>query len=151
MRLFLFATALFTAALLSGCGDVPRSTIHGVVKYQGKPLSNATVIFIASDNRSHLANLHPDGSYTAAGVAQGLVKVSIQAALPHVASRPEPKLELGSKAGVGESKDQARRTAPPPSIEGEASKLPALYTDPEKSGLSFELKQSDFEWSIDLK
>ncbi|OWK41739.1 hypothetical protein [Fimbriiglobus ruber] len=83
MRFCLLAAAVFAAAL-SGCGDVPRSRVHGTVKFQGKPLTGATVIFIASDNKTYLTELKEDGSFAAAGVARGPVKVSIQQALPHV-------------------------------------------------------------------
>jgi hypothetical protein len=146
----LFAVVVLATSAISGCNDVPRSRIHGVVKFQGKPLTNASIIFIASDNKTYLTSLKEDGSFELSGVAQGLVKVSIQQSLPKVAPRPDPTSSAGSKAGVVDEK--ARATRPPaPAAKDNGPRLPELYTDPEKSGLSFELKELDQEWSVDLK
>jgi hypothetical protein len=120
------------------------------VKFQGKPLTDATIVFIASDNRTHLANLKADGSFEVSGVAQGLVKVSIQQSLPKVAPRPDPTSGGGSKAGVVDEKARATRPAPPAARDN-GPRMPELYTDPEKSGLTLELKELDQEWSVDLK
>lgn len=151
MRFGVFAVAILVAAVLSGCNDVPRSRIHGIVKFQGKPLTDASVIFIASDNKTHIVNLKSDGSFDVSGVAQGLVKVSVQQALPKVAPRPDPSHSSGSKAGVVDEKAKAVRPEPPVTTKDSGPRLPTLYTDPEKSGLSLELKELDQEWSIDLK
>ncbi len=153
-RLFgalVFAAVALATASLSGCSDVPRSRIHGVVKFQGKSLTDATIVFIASDNKTHLANLKADGSFEVSGVAQGLVKVSIQQAQPKVTPRPDPTSSGGgSKAGVVDEKARAIRPATP-AAKDNGPRLPELYTDPEKSGLSLELKELDQEWSVDLK
>ena len=151
MRCGLFAAVVFTTAALSGCGgDVPRSRIHGIVKFQGVPLSDATIIFIASDNKTHLVNLKADGSYDVSGVAQGTVKVSIQQALPKVAPRPDPSAGGGSKGGVVDEKADRRRKEPSPAKD-DSARLSTTYTDPDASGLMFELKEADKEWSIDLQ
>lgn len=148
MRFCLLAAAVFAAAL-SGCGDVPRSRVHGTVKFQGKPLTGATVIFIASDNKTYLTELKEDGSFAAAGVARGPVKVSIQQALPHVPPRPEKPAGLEKVSFVDEK--AARKPAPAPIVKDTGLRLPQIYTDPEKSGLAFDLKDPDQEWSVDLK
>jgi hypothetical protein len=125
---------------------VARSDIHGVIQYEGKPVTDATVIFIASDNKTHLARLKEDGSYHVTGVAQGPVKVSIQSSAPRVAPRADPRSEYG-KVGVAEAKDAAR----PRPVAPAGTVIPAIYQDPEKSGLAFDLKEVNQEWSIDLK
>lgn len=146
------------AALLSaaGCGDAPRSRVHGKITLRGQPIGPATVALLDSANGSHLADLGPDGSYAADGVARGPVRVSVQQALPHVAPRPDPpaRPKVGVKAG--ESKDaSAERTAvadPPPSAaKALANPLPPQYADARKSGLAFELTEPDQEFSADLK
>ena len=152
MRFWMVLAVVFATLALCGCGsgNIPRSRVHGVVKYQGKPLADSTIIFIASDNKTHLSQLKADGSYDMVGVAQGPVKVSIQQT-----AQPEPdSSEQNSQAGmgkgdIGEKKDRIRRSKP--SVTNSAIPLPALYTDPEKSGLTFDLKEPDQEWSIDLK
>lgn len=144
MRTALFLTAAFASVVLSGCGDMPRGRIHGIVKFQGKPLSKASLIFLAKDNRTYLADIKPDGSYEVDGVALGPVKVSIQQFQP----RPVPKSEKAAPKEEIEKKDSGRRDEEPKAV---GPTLPAQYADPDKSGLTFELKQADQEWSVDLK
>ena len=139
MRNALCAAAVTAALVASGCGDVPRSNIHGTVKYQGRPLASGMVIFLAKDNKTHLVDLNPDGTYQVTGVARGPVKVSIQQLQP----RPYPKSEQAA-----DEKDQARRPSEPKSI---GPRIPASYADPEQSGLLFELREPDQEWSVDLQ
>ena len=148
MRVVSFAAALAAAAVLTGCGAVPRGRIHGTVKFQGKPLADATVIFIAKDNQTHLADLSADGSYEVSGVALGPVKVSIQQAPPRVASKGDPT-RPGYKAPVHDEK--AGREQPAAKSTPAGPRLPEEYANPDKSGLKFELTSPDQEWSIDLK
>ncbi len=144
--------------LAAGCGDVPRSRVHGKVTYQGKPVAGVTAVFLASDNSTYPVDLKADGSYEVSGVPRGAVKVSLQQA----EGRPGAKSEvaLGArKSGVSseESKDNqkgaSRMTEPSgnPIIPVAGPRLPAVYTDPERSGLGFDLKDPDQAWSVDLK
>jgi hypothetical protein len=152
MRLAMFVAAALAAVSLCGCGDVPRGRIHGKVLYQGKPLTGATVVFMASDNRTHPVRLKADGTFEVAGVALGPVKVSFQQDLPSVAAKSQYDVPLSSEAkGVTDEKASRTRSATanvkgPPGLQ-----LPAQYADAEKSGLTFELNQPDQEWSADLK
>jgi hypothetical protein len=148
--MFLGAAALVAAVVLTGCGgDVPRGRVHGTIKHQGKPLKDATLIFVASDNKTHSAQLKPDGTFEVSGVAYGPVKASIQPLLPRSAVKadPDPKRPQTGKAGVVDEKASFK----PPEDQPKAPHFLAQYTDAEKSGLTFELKQSDQEWSVDLK
>jgi hypothetical protein len=147
MRIVSFAAALAAAAVLTGCSDVPRGRIHGTVKYQGQPIPDGTVIFIAKDNLTHLADLNRDGSYEVSGVALGPVKVSVQQAPPRVASKGDPT-RPGYKEYVHDEK--AGREQPLP-VKHTGPRLPADYANAEKSGLKFDLTSADQEWSIDLK
>jgi hypothetical protein len=150
MRIALFAATAVAAIALAGCGkDVPRGRVHGTIKYQGKPLTDATLILIASDNQTHSAHLTKDGTFEVTGVAYGQVKVSVQPLLPRsfVKADPVPGKAAANKNVVDE---KASFTAPEQPKTGSA-RLPAHYTDAEKSGLSFELKEPDQEWSVDLK
>jgi hypothetical protein len=152
MRPTILATASLAAVVLCGCGDVPRGRIHGTVKFQGKPLSATTVIFLAKDNKTHLAKLKSDGTFDVSGVALGPIKVSLQQDLPAVASKSEYSNTPSSQAkGVSDEK-----AGKPPASEVKLKTdtgfhLPAQYADAEKSGLTFELTQVDQEWSVDLK
>ena len=116
MRVMLFVAAVLAATALSGCGDMPRGRLHGTVTWQGKPLTGATVIFLAKDNKTHLAKLKPDGSYEVSGVALGPIKVSVQQDLPAVAAKADPRLTSQAKGVVDEKAGKAP-TAPPPVSE----------------------------------
>ncbi len=140
------------AVLLSGCGkgELPRSTVHGSIKYQGKPVSETTLIFVASDNMTYRAELDAEGKYRIEGVPQGLIKVSLQQATPRMPVRPTPTVSKGKGDFPGEKKDVL--LPPPPSTAPELKfVLPKSYTMPDQSGLSFELKEPNQDWSVDLK
>jgi hypothetical protein len=86
MRALFVAAAIAAAVGLSGCGgEVPRGTVRGTLKLQGQPLTGAPVVFLASDNRTHVANVNEDGTYTVTGVAYGRVRVSVQSAAERAA------------------------------------------------------------------
>lgn len=147
MRIALFATAAFVLVALGGCGDAPRGRIHGTIKFQGKPLAGATVVFLAKDNRTYLADIKPDGSYAVDDVALGTVRVSIQP-LP---SRPVPKAEKPSRDDKGDYGDEKASAKPRPEFKAIGPPIPAHFADPNTSGLTFELTQAVQEWSVDIK
>lgn len=154
MRPIRITAVLLVAGLVvvAGCGDYPRSEVHGTITFRGRPLGDATLIFITRDNMTYPADLKSDGTYKVSGIPQGAVRVSIQQHLPHVAPRPEPKYQSRAKANVGESKDKdEERIAPASTPTAVSNPIPPVYTDPDKSGLKFELKDSVQEWSTDLK
>lgn len=152
MRIALFAAAVAAAVVFPGCGgDVPRGRVHGTLKFQGKPLTGATVVFLASDNKTHVVDVKADGSYEVSGVARGPVKVSVQPAAPRSAVKGEFDRPLSSQAkGVDDEKAGKEPVAPPAPKAG-APAVGAQYADADKSGLTFELKEADQEWSVDLK
>ena len=152
MRWFSLPAALLVVAAVSGCGgDLPRSSVHGKVTYQGKAVSGGTVIFLSKDNMTHLADIQPDGTYTVQGVPQGAVKVSVQQPPPRPAPRPAPV--PGKDNSVAAADDEARRKgqADPPPAARSAGQLPPRYSDPAQSGLAFDLMDADQEFPIDLK
>lgn len=150
MRLILLA-ATAAAVLLAGCGrDVPRGRVHGKVTLNGKPLTGATVVFVAHDGKTHVLNLGPDGSYAVEGVALGPVKVAVQADAPKVASKGEFDVPSSAAKGVTDEK-AGKAAAPPPEPKAAPPRVSPQYANAEKSGLTFELKGADQEWSVDLK
>jgi hypothetical protein len=144
----LMLTAVAVVLALSGC-SAPKSRIHGKVTYQGKPAAGATVILLASDNRTYPADVRADGTYDLPAVPRGPIRVSIQAALPRVIPRPEPGKGRDAFAKAEASADDAGKAARlPPPIPG--IPIPAKYGDPDRSELSFELAEPDQERSFDL-
>jgi hypothetical protein len=151
-QLFLLTIALVLPSLV-GCG-YPHGRVHGTVRYQGKPLTNATIIFLAPDNQAYPVRLGPDGSYQVASLPQGHLLVSIQADEPRVAPRPAPRPGKGADpvAAAQEQADDAGKQRHRPAVAANpAPTLPALYTDPKQSGLAVDLVGDDQEFSPDLK
>lgn len=153
MRGLILAAATCAAVLVVGCkGDVPRGRVYGKITVQGKAVVGATVVFIASDNSTHPVDLKPDGSYEVTGVALGPVKVSVQPAVFRAAVKGEFDPPPSSAAkGVKDEKAGKSALDDAPKAEKTGPKIPPTYADAEKSGLTFELKSADQEWSVDLK
>ncbi len=152
MRGCVLATAFAVALVIMGCEkEFARSRVHGVVKYQGKALTNATVMFLGQDSQVYRAELKADGSYEVSGVPQGPIRVAIQQGQPYVPPRADPT-KSAAKASVNDEKANAPRADPPPSnVRQNAVQIPAKYGEADKSGLTFDLKEAEQEWSIDLK
>jgi hypothetical protein len=154
----LIVTAATCAAVLlvglSGCGggDVPRGRIHGKLTVQGKPVPNLAVVFLGSDNRTHSAVTAADGAFAVEGVALGTVKVSVQAPMERSAVKGEfdpPRVSSAAKGVKDEKAGKSLAETAPKAAP--AAGVGPQYADPDKSGLTFELKGPDQEWSTDLK
>lgn len=155
MRFVLLAAAVAVAVVLAGCGsgEVPRGRVHGTIKYGGKPLTGVTMILIAKDNKTHTVDLKSDGTYEVSGVALGPVKVSLQAVAARIAVKGQFDPPPASSAAKGVTDEKAGKSQVPTGAKAatEGGSLPEHYSNPEKSGLAFELKDADQEWSVDLK
>lgn len=153
MRRVFLAVAVALLVGAGGCSQ-PRSRVHGTVHYQGKPLSGATVIFLAPDNQAYPASTKADGSYEIAGVPRGQIRVSIQVPPPPSPPRPEPRAKGRDALAKREASedDTGKKARLPPEPPGPpAARIPSHYGDPNRSGLSFELKSPEQEYPIDLK
>lgn len=158
MRGLIVAAATCAAVVLtglSGCGggDVPRGRVHGKITVQGKPVPGLAVVFLGSDNRTQSVSTKADGTYEAQGVAQGPVKVSVQAPVERSAVKGEfdpPRVPSSSAKGVKDEKAGKSLAETAPKAAPGAFVAPK-YANPDQSGLTFELTGPDQEWSADLK
>ena len=128
------AVSGFLAVALIGCGGDargPRGTVRGVVKYEGTPLSSGTVVFHGPENRGASAQIQADGSYSVADAAIGDNKITVTTPPP-----PAVKVE----------------TAPLPGTKSVTSiAIPTKYGIASKSELTFEVKNGDQTFDIQLK
>lgn len=152
MRHLLCLLSLALTLTLIGCGPA-RSNVSGTVRYKGKPLTSGTIIFLASDNKNHQADIGPDGKYKMTGVARGKVKVAVIVEPPRIAPRPDPVKTAdpvgGKEAKADDAKGMARLKEAVSNLP--PSPIPAHYGDAGKSGLEFDLQQPEQEYSPDLK
>ena len=146
MRTFLLALALVFVAL--GCG-APLSEIHGTVRHQGKPLASGTIILVASDNKTHPADIGKDGTYRVSGVARGPVRVSVivEGARPKPRPDPKPGDELGNKEARAEDDSKMGRKPVAPLAP---SPIAPKYSEAKSSGLRFTATDAVQEYSPDL-
>lgn len=154
MRGLLSIAALALAmTVLSGCGDLPRSHVHGTVSFQGNAVTGGTVIFLTKDNMTHIADIQPDGSYAVSGVPRGPVRVSVQQPPPRPAPRSQtaPAEERGNAETAADDAARLARQKEAPVAEASGVRVPEKYADPSQSGLAFELTDADQAFPIDLK
>jgi hypothetical protein len=102
------------------------------VTYNGKPVTSGVVVLVGKDGKtSDLGHVKEDGTYSIAKAPSGPVKVSFDNPAPD----PVPKAQPGVKNAAADEEandaaEQARKYVP----------TPPKYNDPEKSGLTFDLK-----------
>lgn len=129
LRGFVFATA---ATLIIGCGPSrpPIARVQGMVTFEGKPLSRGTVTFIpdrsrGTKGRMAIGSIGPDGRFVMQSYAMddgalvGFHKVTVSCL-----EDPPAPAEGAPAVPRGEPK----------------SLIPLRYNDPEKSGLTVEVK-----------
>jgi hypothetical protein len=136
-RYFLPFAFLGSLALLvlSGCAE-PSTKVSGKVTYQSKPLNSGTITFFCKDNKVvRSCQIGTDGSYAIDKVPLGNAKISISVPPP----RTKPTGEVAKMAPSGGPE-------PPEPVE-----IPQNYSDPEKSGLTYEVKSGSQPHDIDLK
>ena len=138
---------LFSSTLLIGCGGPEGlAEVSGVVSLNGKSLSTGSVVFIGSDKVAPVvAPIEPDGHYSAKKVPSGSVTVAVHS--------PNPKDEADSiRAKSADRAGATGKPAPPPGPDPKLwFPIPAKYSDPATSGLSYPIKPGSNSLNIELK
>jgi hypothetical protein len=119
--------ALLLAGLAIGCSR-GTGNVSGTVKFNGKPLTDGTVIFYDQDNRVRSSKITAEGTYSVTEVRTGMAKITVAVPLPIVFVGP------GS-------------TTPAP----KAPPVPARYADSERSGLTLDVVRGDQTHPIELE
>ena len=116
-----------TACALTGCSEVV-SEVTGTVRFQGQALQAGTVTFYhpSQAGRNVVANIRPDGTYTAVNCPRGHSRVTVQV--------------LPTRSKTAPSRRAPAKTPP----------IPARYTDPETSGLELNIQGDRQTFDIDL-
>jgi hypothetical protein len=126
-RVALQALAAAATLALAGCG-VPKGELEGKVTFNGQPLTGGMVIIQPSkgwtDDDNAVATstkIEPDGSYYLSNIPLGPAKLGVQT--------------MGAfKLGINPANE-------PREWFGKGVPIPLQYGDPNKSGLSVEIKR----------
>jgi hypothetical protein len=131
------AAAVALAVGPAGCGG-GTADVSGKVTYKGKPVTSGSVVFVGADGVAVAADIKPDGTYAATGVATGAVKVAV--------SSPNPAAAAAEPGGRGRGPAPAKPASPPAGWVA----LPAKYGSPDSSGLSTDLTPGPNTYDIPL-
>jgi hypothetical protein len=136
---------MLLAMLSAGCGG-NTAEVSGTVKYQGKALPSGKVTFISEDGKiMEFAMIDSDGSYKITKAPLGSVKITV--------TTPPSSQDGGPEAAKDLMKDAGKHmpgTGPKKSTE-KVVPIPGNYGDPQKSGLTYEVKKGSQQHDIDLK
>jgi len=136
-RTLLLVLLLVVAA---GCGGRKAATVRGKVTYKGAHLTMGNVIILSDDKASARGQIGPDGTYEVLKAPTGKVKVGV--------SNPPPPGAPGGQPLSGPPDDPENKQAAELAKKYVAS--PDSYTNPEKSGLSFDIPSGGKQLDIDL-
>jgi hypothetical protein len=141
--------------VIIGCGDnsdLPqRYPVSGTVTYNGKPLEKGTISFAPTDpNGRGAGGMIADGRYSLTthdendGAIPGKYKVSVLAKEADP-SKVDLKIKKPREGPESEAEKKAMATYFPQKVAGRAAAkaknlVPAKYSSPETSGLTFEVK-----------
>jgi hypothetical protein len=131
--------------LLSGCGSSSLATVSGKVSYKGQPLKGGVVsIFPEKGGGAQRASIEADGTYKISKVPVGPAKITVDTS----SLRPVPQKSLPGPYA------NAPKEALPKDLQGDPEHyvpIPDHYADPDKSGLTLDVKSGKNNHDIDLK
>lgn len=137
---FVAAAALAVALpIVAGCG-AGKGDISGKVKYKGEVLPGGSVQFMTPGG-AFTSEIASDGSYSISGAATGPAKISI--------TYQDPRYVEYMNALVISARDPSKPK--PKGNPDDFNKVPTKYTDPNTSGLTYEVKSGSQSYDIELK
>jgi len=126
------ACGLLLSVLPAGCGPGP-SSVTGTVTFKDQPLTSGTVLFHGAHDHFEHATIGPDGRYTVANAPRGPVRISVR-------SHPALPLGMPTKGKLPPTPAEFKSPDAPPR-DGKFIVLPARYADPDKSGLTYTVRE----------
>lgn len=140
---FLFASA--SAFLICGCSD-PVSEISGKVTFNNAVVKGGNVAFISPGKGTISAQIAEDGSYTAANVPYGDVKICVDTSSLDPSKKAKvpkygPPQGQNAPQGFGSGDDSAKRYV----------RIPLTYAKPDETTLSITVNSSKMQHNIELK
>lgn len=127
-------------SLATGCGGQANGTISGTVTYQGKALPGGTVTFVPEAGAPVHAEIQSDGSYRMSNAPLGPVKIGVQ-------TKSAQKAPSSSSMPRNPKDFEKFKSA----MMNTESLIPAKYTDPNNSGLTYTVTKGKQQHDIELK
>lgn len=121
--------AIGLCSTLAGCGS-GVGELHGTVRYNGKPLEQGNIQFLARDGIPRTARIGPNGAFSVS-LPAGSAKVMVVSVDERQLGRFTSAMAGRGAAGV--------RSAPPRMPKGNFSRIPQRYADWDTSGLTIEV------------
>jgi hypothetical protein len=131
---------------LAGCGGDNRARVSGKVTYQDKPLPGGTVVFVTEDNgKQDRAPIQPDGTYSAANVPMGNLRVGVE---------PATKGAIGNMP-IDAAKPVIPADSPAAKVYGQSGAayvdIPENLRNPATSNITLKVEKSAQTFDITLK
>jgi len=133
---------ILAGGLATGCGASPAE-VTGRITYKGRPVQVGWVLILGADGAPHYGTLGPDGRYAVAGVRSGPVRLAVASPSPEASTELTHKKEAALRKWKG-------TTAPAPAAASDWFPLPDRYGDPNRSGLTKELRPGANVIDLDL-
>lgn len=156
LRSLVLSLGLVACVAVTGCG-AKTSNVKGKVTYGGKSVVWGSVTLVDEKGMFHQGPINLDGTYTIPNVPVGKVKIGVFSPKPdgtHKGGRGAVSA-VGGKGDPNDPRDKFK-SAPPPEPPkpqpGAWFPLPDKFVEPEKSGLTGEVKSSkETVLDVDLK
>jgi hypothetical protein len=128
--------------LAAGCGA--QGSVTGKVTYKDKPVANGTIVFLFNDEKGggKVFTIDKDGNYNATGLPTGAARIAVTP--PAVMKMPpavQARLKKDAHAPQGVNDTEG----------GSLTDMPKSYQNPEKSGLTCEVKGGSQEHNVTIK
>jgi hypothetical protein len=141
---------LLLLAACAGCSSSTQGTISGKVTYQGKPVPAGTVVFVPQVQGGSFVARIRDGQYKLENCPVGPAKIAVSTPAN---TDPMKRMMGGKMKRPPEIQEKLKGGAPAvgaASNDAPTISIPPRYQDPEKSGLTCEVKGGSQVYDIDL-
>jgi hypothetical protein len=142
LTFLLVACGACLSASLPGCGGAsgPTGTINGKITINGAPAPTGTIVTFASQENARTGTVGSDGTFTVMAMPVGTYRVSFAPA-PSESFSEDPKQAM-MKAVENREKGVTEKPT---------DQIPAKYLSIETSGVSYEVKEGNNDFPLDLK
>jgi hypothetical protein len=156
-RLTLAVPFGFLLGLPLGCSP-GQGDVHGQVKYQGKVVSQGSVVMVGGDQKPIVGRIETNGTYSVQGVPAGVVRIAVVSPRPGAALTSPRRGTVNSKGPANLKSKIGAQTAQNDaagiianSVRSRWFPLPKEYEDPDTSGLTTEIHRGENTFDIELK